>query len=71
MSNRDCNNEHCDIAAKMLSTEAGLLDYRLIERLNNVADMAFPQKLVSRQVIALLIIMWQEETVDDFIRPAN
>ena len=68
MSNIDSNNEHCDIAANILSTEAGLLDYRLIEHLNCVADLAFPSKLRSRQVIALLIAQWQIGKADDFTK---
>ena len=61
MSNIDCNNEHCELAAKMLDTEPGRLDYRLVGRLNEVANLAFPSKLRSRQTIALLIIQWQEK----------
>jgi hypothetical protein len=61
MSNVDSNNEHCEIAAKMLCTEAGLLDYRLVDYLNRIADLAFPCKLVSREVIALAIIQTNTE----------
>lgn len=68
MSNIDYNNEHCEIAANILSTEAALLDYRLIEYLNRVANLAFPSKLRSRQVIALLIAQWQDSNADDFTK---
>jgi len=64
MSNVDQNNEHCDIAANILSTEASLLDYRLVEHLNRVANLAFPSKLRSRQVIALLIAQWQQRLAE-------
>lgn len=64
----DYRNEHCKIAAQMLDTDAGLLDYRLIERLNRVADLVrfAGGSLHSRQLIALLIIQWQEGKADDF-----
>ena len=68
MSNIDCNNEHCEIAANILSTEAALLDNRLIEHLNRVANLAFPSKLRSRQVVALLIAQWQDNHADDFTK---
>lgn len=68
MSNVDYNNEHCEIAANMLSTEAALLDYRLIEYLNRVANLAFPSRLLNRQVIALLITQWQDGKADDFTK---
>jgi len=61
MSNTDYNNEHSEIAANMLHTEPGLLDYRLIERLNEVANLCSPSKLRSRQVIAFVIIQWESE----------
>jgi len=68
MSNIDCNNEHCEIAANILCTEPGLLDYRMVEYLNRVANLAFPSKLCSRQVIALLIAQWQDNNVVDFTK---
>ena len=68
MSNIDCNNEHCEIAANILHTEPGLLDYRLVERLNQVANLSFPSKLRSRQTISLLIIQWQDNNADDFTK---
>ena len=71
MDYRDHRNEHCEIAANMLSTDAGLLDYRLIERLNRIAAYVkiaagSDGKLRSRQIIALAIVQWQEENADDF-----
>ena len=59
----DYNNEHNEIAANMLHTEPGLLDYRLVEQLNKVANLCLPSKLRSRQVIALLIMQWEETSI--------
>jgi len=60
----DYRNEHCEIAAQMLDTEPGLLDYRLVERLNQVAKLVKIAgvfgRLQSRQVIASIIVQWQE-----------
>ena len=69
----DYNNEHCDIAAQMLDTEPGLLDYRLIERLNRIAAYVkiaagSDGRLRSRQIIALAIVQWQDENTDDFTK---
>lgn len=71
MDYRDYRNEHCEIAAQMLSTDAELLDYRLIERLNRIAAYVkiaagSDGKLRSRQIIALAIVQWQEGKADDF-----
>ena len=35
----DYNNQYCKVAAKMLGTEPGLLDYRLVEHLNKIATL--------------------------------
>lgn len=61
-------NEHCSIAADMLGTEPGLLDYRLVEHLNNISKLVAitNEALRNRQVIALAIIQWQESKADDF-----
>ena len=62
MMNVGYDNLHCKIAAQMLHTQPGLLDYRLIEYLNNVADLTNSTggELKSRQVIALAIVSWRE-----------
>lgn len=57
----------------MLNTEPDLLDYRLIERLNQIADLVKKVtngegKLRSRQVIAFVIVQWQEDKADDFTK---
>jgi len=61
----DYRNEHCEIAAQMLETEPDLLDYRLVERLNQVAELVkivgVFGRLQSRQVIASIIVQWQKE----------
>lgn len=64
----DYRNEYCTIAAQMLRTEPGLLDYRLIEHLNKVASLVnnVNHFLMNPQVIALAIIQWQENKADDF-----
>lgn len=61
-------NEHCRIAAKMMNTEAGLLDYRLVEYLNSCASLVNTcgGELASRQAIAVAIINWRENKADDF-----
>lgn len=66
----DYRNGHCEMAARMLNTEAGLLDYRLIEYLNRIAWLVSNANgvLVSRQVIAAAIITWQERHGDDFTK---
>jgi len=69
----DYRNEHCEIAANMLDTDAGLLDYRLVERLNSIAAYVkiaagSDGRLRSRQIIALAIVQWQEENADDFTK---
>jgi hypothetical protein len=66
----DYKNKHCEIAANLLDTEPDLLDYRLVERLNQVADLVKKAtgsegSLRSRQVIALIIIQWQGENNDN------
>ena len=64
----DYKNEYCKMASQMLNTEPDLLDYRLVERLNNVASLVnnVNHFLMNPQVIALAIIQWQEENADDF-----
>lgn len=64
---KNWQNEHCEIAAQMLGSEAGLLDYRLIEHLNNVAYLN-GGVLDNRQVIAALITTWQIGKADDFTK---
>jgi len=66
----DYNNQYCTIAAKMLGTEPDLLDYRLIEHLNKVANLVKISggELWSRQVVALAIVQWQEGKADDFTK---
>ena len=64
------DNEPCRIAAKMLSTEPALLDYRLTEHLNTIAALVNNAggELNSRQVIAIAIVSWRENKADDFTR---
>lgn len=64
------NNQYCAIAAKMLSTEPGLLDYRLVEHLNKIATLVknADGELWSRQIVALAIVQWQEDKADDFTK---
>lgn len=64
----DYDNEHCRIAALMLYTEPGLLDYRLVEYLNHIAILTHNAggELVSRQVIAMAIVAWEEDKADNF-----
>lgn len=64
----DYNNEYCKIAANMLGTEPDLLDYRLIERLNDISNLVNKTNhfLMNPQVIALAIVQWQEGNADDF-----
>jgi len=66
----DYNNQYCEIAAKMLYTEPGLLDYRLVEHLNKIATLVknVGGELWSRQIVALAIIQWQESNADDFTK---
>lgn len=61
------NNLHCKIAARILETEPGLLDYRLVERLNKISNLA-GGKLRNTEVIASAIVQWQENNVDDFTK---
>lgn len=62
------NNDHCRIAANMLGTELGLLDYRLVDRLNEIDSLVnrVNHSLMNPQVIASVIIQWQEGNADDF-----
>lgn len=64
----DYDNQHCKIAAQMLYSEPGLLDYRLVEYLNRVAMLTYNAGglLVSRQVIAMAIVAWEEDKADNF-----
>lgn len=65
------DNEHCRMAAKMLSTETGLLDYRLVEYLNSIASLVNNiggGEFVSRQAVAVAIVNWQEGKADDFTK---
>ncbi len=66
----DYNNDHCKIAAQMLETEPDLLDYRLVERLNEIAGLVnrVNHSLMNPQVIALAIVLWQENEADDFTK---
>ena len=61
-------NDHCKIAANMLDTEPGLLDYRLIERLNEINGLVsrVGHSFMNPQVIALAIVQWQDGKADDF-----
>ena len=63
-------NDHCKIAANMLNTEPDLLDYRLIERLNEINGLIsrVGHSLMNPQVIALTIVQWQENKADDFTK---
>jgi hypothetical protein len=67
----DYNNQYCENAAKMLHTEPGLLDYRLVEHLNKIAALVKNAngELWSRQIVALAIVQWQESKADDFTKP--
>ncbi len=62
------DNDHCKIAANMLDTEPDLLDYRLVIRLNEISLLVNKVNhfLMNPQVIALVIVQWQEENADDF-----
>ncbi len=62
------DNDHCKIAANMLDTEPGLLDYRLVIRLNEISLLVNKVNhfLMNPQVIAVAIVQWQEENADDF-----
>jgi len=69
------DNEHCKIAAQMLETEPSLLDYRLVEYLNKINNMMggglgcrFSDDAKNKEVIALAIVQWQENKMDDFTR---
>jgi len=66
----DYNNQYCEIAAKMLGTDADLLDYRLVEYLNKIAALVknADGELWSRQIVALAIVQWQENKADDFTK---
>lgn len=63
-------NEICQIAAQMLHTEPGLLDYRLVEYLNEIDSLVHiaDGQLVSRQrqIVALAIVTWRHDKTDDF-----
>lgn len=65
-------NKHCKIAAQMLSSEPGLLDYRLADYLNLIAELVkiAGGELVSRQVIAAAILTWQANEADDYTKKA-
>ena len=65
MSYNDHHNDHCEIAADMLGTDPGLLDYRLVRRLNAVAALT---PLTDKQVIATIIVNWRESVADDFTK---
>jgi len=53
-------NDICKMAAKMLYTEPGLLDYRLVEYLNELDTMiVLGGQVASRQIVALAILTWQ------------
>ena len=62
------DNKHCRIAAKMIGTSADLLDYRLIEYLNSIAELVLYDEgeFVSRQAIAVAIVSWRENKANDF-----
>ena len=67
----DYDNDYCKIAAQMLYTEPGLLDYRLVEHLNEIAGLVSKVNhfLMNPQVIALAIVQWQGNKADDFTKP--
>lgn len=56
------DNKHCRIAASMLSCKPGLLDYRLVEYLNEIAQLVESAggELKSRQTVALAIVSWRQ-----------
>lgn len=64
------DNDHCRIAANILGTEPPLLDYRLVERLNEINNLVsgVGHSLMNPQVIALAIVQWQENKADDFTK---
>ena len=52
----------------MLDAEPGLLDYRLVERLNEINGLVsrVGHSFMNPQVIALAIVQWRENNADDF-----
>ena len=64
----DFNKDIFQIAAKILGTEPGLLDYRLaeyLEELDGLVGRADGQ-VASRQIVALAILTWQHSVCEDF-----
>lgn len=61
--NLDYDNKHCRIAAEMIGIDIGSLDFEFVERLNSIAKLVSNSggKLVSRQVIATVIVNWREQ----------
>ena len=55
------DNDVCRIAAQMLESEPGLLDYHLVEYLNEIDSLVRVVKgqVVSRQIVALAIVTWR------------
>lgn len=66
-------NTHCRMAAKMLGTTADLLDYRLIEYLNSIAELVLygEDELIGSEAIAVAIVAWQTDQGDDFTKPKS
>lgn len=64
----DYNNDICRMAAQMLETEPGLLDYRLVEYLNEIDSLVrvVEGQVASRQIVALAVVTWRHDKVDDF-----
>lgn len=64
------DNTYCQIAADMLSSSPGLLDYRLVEYLNEINQLVQHTggEFKSRQTIALAIVSWKRDLADDFTK---
>ena len=62
------DNDICRIAAQMLDTEPDLLDYRLIEYLDEIDSLVHivGEHVASRQIVALAIVTWRHDKADDF-----
>jgi len=64
----DFNKVIFQIAAEMLRTSPGLLDYRLVEYLEELDNLVriTNGQVVSRQVVALAILAWRHSVCEDF-----
>jgi len=64
------NTTFCRIAANMLNTEPGLLDYRLVEYLHEINHLVSTgdSELQNREVIAAAIVQWRYDKADDFTK---